>query len=852
MENKQPHPQRLGDIVNPKTLAPGDYDQSMVRLALVGVAILVGLYFAFGPPQQGGYRSPALIVALGYFALSVALHLWSIRLRDVTRHHRERLVKHVFMTFCDAAAISAFMIAAGENGAILYPIYLFNIVGNGIRYGTGFLYLSTAQCLLGFSLVVATVPYWREHVSLTVGLFVALLIIPLYVVRLLRTLNLTLLDLRRSHAARARFIANMSHELRTPLHTILSLTDVLHERAQERHDKQDDIDAFRMISTSAEHLLSLVNQVLDVAKHDSGKTKYERLPFDLFETLQQASDIVHAQATNKGLKFGIHVEPETPYALLGSAEFLSQVLVNLLGNAVKFTEDGRVDLTVSCESVTAQSTRLVFEVEDSGIGMPPDVIDKIFEPFSQADESISRRFGGTGLGLTIARQLTEVMGGSIECTSVEGLGTHFTVRLPFTRNVEAAPLVRLPTPALFVSSRELGEAERGAFEAQGWQLTACGLEDVSALVAAARDHAPRVLLLDRDAFGSKTEAFAASLQSQLAVRVHMVLIHAAERAPLSKEFLCQLGSQHDPEALANVAHLISALTVSSADVRLQEIASRVCTILVVDDNPTNQRTARMVLESAGHSVTVAADGEAALDALESGVYDIAFMDMHMPNMSGIEAAKLYQIIRPGERTPIVMLTADVTHEAKREAEAAHASGFLTKPIRAKALLGAVERYARRRAPAPAEAPRPAPRKPAEVSDKVIPLADALVDPTAVRELLALGTAPEEVSQLIEEFIADTRSHIRQVEELYELERWSAARDLAHGMKGAGAIIGAVAISKRAAQLERGAPDDLAQNGRKYVTELRSIVDRTQTALRELLSSSTAAAANTRTSFPRSS
>ena len=326
--------------------APTDYHQALVRIGIVGGVVLWSIYLMLTRPQDADFSNAVFIIAITYFTISLIVLLWSLRLR-ARGHSRERLLKRILITFADFGAISAFMIAAGVNGAILYPAYLSTSIGNGIRYGTRFLFLSMAVSVVAFGAVILAVPYWRENLLLTIGLLASLLVIPMYAQRLIVVLNETLTDLKRSHEARSRFIANMSHELRTPLHTIISLSDLLKQRAAERGDSNDDVDMLRMVSNSGEHLLTLVNQVLDVARLDAGGIEFQKNAFDLFDTLQHVNDIIAAQADVKDLTYQMYVASDVPYALLGSREYLSQILINLLGNAVKFTDSGRVTLSVS-------------------------------------------------------------------------------------------------------------------------------------------------------------------------------------------------------------------------------------------------------------------------------------------------------------------------------------------------------------------------------------------------------------------------------------------------------------------------------------------------------------------------
>jgi two-component system sensor histidine kinase RpfC len=386
-------------------------------------------------------------------------------------------------------------------------------------------------------------------------------------------------------------------------------------------------------------------------------------------------------------------------------------------------------------------------------------------------------------------------------------------------------------PALYLKRERRDEGEFVRFAAGGWKIEAHTVD--SAVDLLLRRTAPELhaIFIDASAFAGKETQIAAFVRMRVVMGLPLILVRHGSGAPVDTElFLTRIDHVADPVTLRQVAHLVECLQKARNTSPDRSDRGVACNILIADDNMTNQRTARLVLESAGHRVTAVNDGEQALDALERDAYDLAFMDMHMPNMTGIDAAKLYQFIQPVEQTPIVILTADATDDARNLAESARVAAYLTKPIRADELLDAVKKYARHSTPR-----QSAPDvRTQETDPKVVSLADALVDPSELRQLLALCGNPDEIAQLIEEFIADTRVQLRRAHELYEAQQWSGARDLMHAMKGASRTVGAVAIAKRVAQLEKASIEDLRERGQLDIAELRGIVDRTRTALRETI------------------
>ncbi len=327
----------------------------------------------------------------------------------------------------DYAAIGAVMGLLGEIASPLYSIYLWVTIGNGLRFGSRYLYFATAFSTLSFLAMSQATPYWRENPYLSWGLLIGAAAVPLYFASLLKALTRAIQEARRANEAKSRFLANMSHELRTPLNGILAMAELL-AASKLQKDQRESAD---MIHTSAQTLLLLIDEVLDISAIEAGKMRRYEEDFDLPQLLSRVHRMLHPQAQAKNLELNVDTDIRVPQVLHGDASHLTQILLNLLQNAVKFTHQGSVGLHVRELSRDGNRIMLRISVRDTGIGIPEEARSRIFRPFEQVDSGRDRRFGGSGLGTTIAKSLTELMGGRIGVEPNTGGGTHFWVELPF-------------------------------------------------------------------------------------------------------------------------------------------------------------------------------------------------------------------------------------------------------------------------------------------------------------------------------------------------------------------------------------------------------------------------------------
>lgn len=491
---------------------------------------------------------------------------------------------------------------------------------------------------------------------------------------------------------RARFVATMSHEMRTPLNGILGMTSLLLE-GELNPNQRSYAEAIR---ESGAALLALVNDILDYSKLDAGRFEFDDEPFDVYLLVQTVTELLSPRAASKGIEIAAFVDPAAPRRMKGDEARIRQVLINLAGNGVKFTEQGGVAIEATARLVSEKSWRLFFTVTDTGRGIAPEATSRIFEEFNQ-ERGVAHRTEGTGLGLAISRKLARAMGGEITVESEPGAGSMFTFSLPLTAASEALPpepansgAVVLATPSLLLA------------DVLQRQLSAYGVEDVRVAydADAARRHLEEAegatLLCDRALAESGGRALA-----NLAARA-VALVSQTERGAI--DILRQCGFDaylvkpvRQTTLMREIIRAPSARTAivsERADSRRSAPAARPRRrVLLVEDNQINAVLATALIKRAGHQVDLAPDGAAGVNAAASGAYDLVLMDMHMPEMDGLEASRRIRCLNgPAASVPIVALTANAMASDRQKCLAAGMDDFLSKPFDPADLEAAIDKW----------------------------------------------------------------------------------------------------------------------------------------------------------------
>jgi two-component system sensor histidine kinase RpfC len=789
-----------------------EHEQILVRVG-IGVAIVSGLIIAAvgqpAPPQA----VPLLSIATSYLIGGMLLlaHL----LADPAPRPARRYVGMAI----DLVALTLVLLVGQGTAALFYPFYLWITLGMGFRYGRSYLLVSAVSSLFSFALVIAVTEYWHTQPALAAGLWVALLVLPAYALSLLTKLTDALACAEEANRAKSRFLATMSHELRTPLHAIIGMADLL--RTSPLRAEQQDM--LRTVRSAGQTLLEMIGDLLDVAKIESGTMTVQPAPFDLHVLLATVRALLHHQARDKGLELRLTIDPSLPYRLYGAARSLQQILVNLVTNAIKFTDAGCVTIAVLGEAVEPEKVMLRIDVQDTGIGIPLRAQEHIFERFAQVDESATRRHGGTGLGLAIARQLANLMGGLLLVDSTPGVGSCFTFRAPFGRTDDTER--RLSGAVVVVGEPAHTVDYVGRVAAWGAAApSASRPEHVKALIARG-GRPPALLFIDSRQWPLDLAALRACIEAAETEPPGVVLVTARKQSDPAS-YLAILPAAGDDAPLFTALH--AALAQPDVPVPMESPATTRrprLRVLVAEDIRINQQVIERMLNSAGHSVTLVGDGEQALQALELGEFEVVLMDVNMPVMNGVDALKLHRFATGGrDSPPFVALTADATDETRRQCEEAGFAAYLTKPLDMEQLLSVIDRLAGAQPPASAWSADAVHAAAADVQGR------PTLDLAHLDRLHQLDDSDGFLDGLIRDFIADAEQLVEELEAAALDADAAAFRDRAHALRSSAAHLGATALFELCLNWRGIGPDRLAAEGAQYAMQLRSEFERLRDAL----------------------
>ena len=838
-----------------------ELEQSLVRILIATGLIFYLLYQTQVSDESklnlsNHFQWIATVFMLAAITISICIIKWP----------ENSIFRHVVAIFLDMGALTYILIEAEEHASPFYAIYLWLIIGYGFRFGKKYLFIALCLALIGFGCVIYSIPFWKNNLYLSLGLWVGMLMNSLYLNTLLGRLYKALDQAEIANRAKRHFISSISHELRTPLNAIIGMVDLM-ESSPLNKEQKEMLDC---MSTTSQVMLSQIEDVLDFAKIEAGKMTIEKSEFDLYQLVFSIIDIFRYQINPNKVSLNPVIACDVPQFIIGDVRHIRQIMVNLIGNAVKFTEQGRI--TIRIKKIEQDNNRMLlrFFIIDTGIGIAYHAQPSIFDSFKQADESTARRYGGTGLGTAICQQLVKLMQGKIGFSSEPGLGSEFWFDLPFETpsygGEKKSQLIHAEKMHIFLMSNQEKNIEniKQVFSKYQIEIIATPFSGLSAtaIVKKITDHGKiNLLMID---FPMSIEGYC-ELDDKELVKNIIHSLSAAEKtssitsalmiphglsSKLADELTISLGLTAVVTAPVNRAvienyvqlHLAANAINENKNIaqELQENkndafhGSLIQThhelakahILIAEDNPVNRKVLQKILDRAGYHYSVAKDGDEALDLIDKTKFDAIVLDMNMPGMSGLEIARIYNIISgKDERAPMIMFSANVTPDAKESSLKAGVDEFLPKPIKIDTFLNVLNKLLSKKRSEKNSASN------GKCNDeKVHEKNHEVLELTTLIGLEEVSTDPLFLDELIQEFITENKKTMLKFEEVMQAEHSEEIKDVLHYLKGAAVSVGAMELLQYCKKIEKLNALEISQLKENIVVAMKNYAQHLYEAL----------------------